>query len=120
MKGHAVAGTSLERRSGSRKNMDQYCRVEFLSDGLGGTHRLKIWNRSTNSMCLLIEENSEILPRLKVGNRLKMIYCPTHSVYPCVYLGAVIRHITKKDQGPSTGHYLVGLETQRREDRRKT
>jgi hypothetical protein len=116
MEEYAVADKLVGRRSGARKKVDQYYNVEFLSDGLGGTHRLKICNKSTNSMCLLVKKNLDILPRLKVGDTLKMIYYPTNSVYPCVHLGAVIRHITKKDKGRFNGHYLVDFEILDRRD----
>jgi len=114
------AENPVERRSEIRKQVDQYYNVEFLNDGLDGTHLLKIWNRSPKSMCLLVKENSDILPRLKVGDTLKMIYYPRDSLYPRVYLGAVIQHITKKDQRRLNNHYLVGLETLERQDQRTT
>lgn len=100
----------LERRSRPRKQVDQYYNVEFLVDGLDVTHQVKIWNKATKSISLVIKEDSDILPRLKVGETLKMIYCPIHSVYLCVYVEAVVRHITKEDQGQLKDHYLVGLE----------
>jgi len=110
----------VERRSETRKQVDQYYTVEFLNDGLDGTHLLKIWNRSPKSMCLLVKENSDILPRLKVGDTLKMICYPRDSLYPRVYLGAVIQHISKKDQRRLNDHYLVGLETLKRQDQGMT
>jgi hypothetical protein len=100
----------LERRSGPRKQVDQYYNVEFLVDGLDVTHQVKIWNKATKSIFLVVKENSDILPRLKVGETLKMIHCPIHSVYLFVYVEAVVRHITKEDQGQLKDHYLVDLE----------
>jgi len=100
----------LERRPETRKRVDQYYNVEFLVDGFHVAHQVKIWNRATKSMSFVIKEDSDILPQLKVGETLKMIYCPIHSVYPCVYVEAVVRHITKEDQGQLKDHYFVGLE----------
>lgn len=100
----------LERRSGPREQVDQYYNVEFLVDGLDVTHQVKIWNKATKSIRLVVKEDSDILPRLKVGETLKMIHSPIHSVYLCVYVEAVVRHITKEDQGQLKDHYLVDLE----------
>ncbi len=100
----------LERRSGPRKQVDQYYNVQFLVDGLDVTHQVKIWNKARKSISLVVKEDSDILPRLKVGKTLKMIHCPIYSVYLCVYVEAVVRHITKEDQGQLKDHYLVDLE----------
>jgi hypothetical protein len=99
-----------ERRSGPRKQVDQNYHVECLVDGLDVTHQVRIWNKARKSIRLVVKENSDILPRLKVGETLKMIHCPIHSVYLCVYVEAVVRHITKEDQGQLKDHYLVDLE----------
>jgi len=120
MRENAVNKNLMERRSVTRRQVDEDCTAEFLIDGHDVTRRLKIWNKSTSSMCLLVKENSDILPRLKVGDTLRMVYHSTDSVYPFGYLGTTIRHITKKDQGQLRGHYLVGMEIPKRQNRRKT
>lgn len=100
----------LEMRSGPRKQLNQYYNVEFLVDGLDVAHQVKIWNKATKSIRLVIKEDSDILPRLKVGKTLKMIHCPVHSVYHCMHVEAVVRYITKEDQGQLKDYYIVGLE----------
>ena len=106
----------LERRSEPRTLVDQYHRVEFLSGAVDCTHQLKIWTKSTKSIDFMVEKKSDILQQVKTGDTLKILYYPTHSVYPCVYLETVIRHITKIDQGRLRGHYLVGLESLKKQD----
>jgi tetratricopeptide (TPR) repeat protein len=61
-------------------------------------------------MCFLIKENSDILPRLRVGDILEMKYYSASSAYESEPRKTVIREITRDDQGPFKGHYLVGLE----------
>jgi len=117
MKEYAMADSLTERRTEARKQVDQFYNVELFGEGIDGTHRLIVWNRSTKSMCLLVKENSVVLSRIKVGDTLKMLYYSPHSAFPCVYIGAVIRHITRKNQGRLNGNYLVGLETLKREDK---
>ena len=115
MKNYAVTENLTEMRSEDRKQLNQYCNAQFLNNGLNGTRRLKILNKSSKALCFQVKENSDIVPRLKIGEALEMIYCPTHSPYPCVYLEGVVRHITKKYQGRLKGSYLVGLETLKRQ-----
>lgn len=106
----------LESKSEPRKLVDQYHRVEFFRGRIECTHQLKIWTKSTKSIDLMVEEKSNILQQVEAGNTLKILYYPTHSVYPCVYLETVIRHITKIDRGRLSGHYLVGLEALKKQD----
>ena len=115
MKNYAVTENLTEMRSEARKQLNQYCNARFLNNGPNDTYRLKILNRASKSMCFQVKENSDILPRLKIGDALELIYHPTHSLYPCVYLEGVVRHITKRYQGRRKGGYLVGLETLKRQ-----
>jgi hypothetical protein len=107
---NALVNAWTERRSEQRESSDQYHSAEFAFDGLEAHYQFKIWNTASTSMCVLIKETSEILPRLKVGDTLKVKYYRSDSRYPSDFLGTVIRHITKNDQGRFKGHYLVGLE----------
>jgi len=101
---------NFERRSEPRTKIDQYRSVEFSVDGLDFVYQFKIWNIASSSMCLLIKENSDILPRLNVGDTLNMRYYSDDSSLPLGVLATQIRHITKNDEGRLKGHYLVGLE----------
>lgn len=92
-----------------RRQGDQYHSVEFSIKGVELPYRFKIWNTSSMSMCVLVKENSAILPRLKVGDTLDMKFYSSESGYPTDSLRTTIRHITK-DEGRFKGHYLVALE----------
>ena len=110
MKECAFTNKLLEKRSEYRKQVHQYHSVEFSIDGLEFSYQFRIRNMASMSMCVLVKEDSDILPRLKVGETLNMKYYSTGSVYPPEYLETAIRHITKDDQGRFKGHFLVGLE----------
>lgn len=110
MKQCVVTNKLVKRRSEHRKQGHQYYTVEFSINGLDHPYVFKIWNVQSMSMCVLVKENSDILPLLKVGDTLNMKYCSTGSVHPPEYLETAIRHITKDDEGQFKGHYLVGLE----------
>ena len=110
MKEYAVNNKLLERRSEHRRPVHQYYSVELSIDGLDFSYQFKIRNNASTSMCVLIKEDSDILPLLEVGDTLNMKYYSAGSVYPTEYLETAIRHITKNDQGRFKGHYLVGLD----------
>jgi len=116
MKNYAHTDNLAEMRSEAREQLDQYRNVQFLSKELNGAHRLKIRDKSSKSMCFQVKEGSDILPRLNIGDKLEMIYYPAQSCYPCVYLEAVVRHITKRNQGRPEESYLVGLEALKRQN----
>jgi len=110
MKEHAAARKLGERRSEPRKQVDEYYSLQISIGGLEVPYQFKVWNKAAKSMCFLVRENSDILPRLKVGDTLNMKYYSTDLVYHSEYLQTLIRHVTKIDQGRLKGHYLVGLE----------
>jgi hypothetical protein len=99
-----------ERRSEPRKRPGQYHSAEFFFEGLDVTYQFRIWNTASSSMCVLVKENSEVLPLLRVGDTVKVKYYGPDSFYPSEGLSTVIRHVTKNEQGRFKGHYLVGLE----------
>ena len=89
---------------------DQYHSVEVELAGMSFPYQFKIWSVASRSMCFLIKEDSDILPRLRAGDILEMKYYSPSSAYTSEPRKTVIREITKDDQGPFKGHYLVGLE----------
>jgi hypothetical protein len=90
-------------------NGDPYHSVEFSIKGIELPYQFKIWNTANMSMCVLVKEDSAILPRLKVGDTLDMKFYSGESCYPTNFLKTTIRHISK-DEGRFRGHYLVALE----------
>ena len=88
---------------------DQYHSVEFFVKGMELPYQFKIWNTASMPMCVLVKENSAVLPLLKVGDTLDMRFYSGESVYDTDSLRTTIRHITK-DEGRFKGHYLVALE----------
>ena len=110
MRRYVVTNKMVDRRSEPRREVDQYYTLEFSVDGLNVTYQFKVWNKATKSMGFLVEEDSEILPLLNVGDSLYVKYYSTELADCSEYLGTMIRHVTKIDQGRLRGHYLVGLE----------
>jgi hypothetical protein len=110
MKGHAAARHASEPDPAIGKEMNQYHSVMFSLRGADNTYRSRVWDKATSSMHLLIEETSDLLSRLKVGDTVNMKYYSYDLRNPSEYLEASVQHITKKDRGRLKGHYLVGLD----------
>jgi hypothetical protein len=102
--------TSLERRSEERKRPERYYSAEVRIDALETPYQFKIWNMASASLCILVKENSNLIPLLRVGQTVNVKYYPEDSKPPTGYQKTVIRHVTKNDQGRLRGHFLVGLE----------
>ncbi len=100
----------MERRSEHRETRDRYHSAELSVNGLNLLYQFKIWNVASGSMCILVKEDSAILPWLKVGDTLNVKYYVTDSPHPPECLQTAIAHITKNDQGRFQGHYFVGLQ----------
>ena len=110
MKRSAMASNLVLIKSEPKKEVDRSYRVEFSVDGLHMPYQFKIWNKSSNYMCFLMKENSGLVSQLKVGDPLNLKCYYTDTYYPSESLETEIQHITKKEEGRFTGHYVVGLE----------
>jgi hypothetical protein len=117
MKGHAAAKRFVDRRSESRRQVGQRYSLEMSIEGRDVRYRFKVWNKATKSIGFLVRKDSDILSRLRVGSTLNMKYYATDLVNHTEYLKTAIRHITEIDQGRLKGHYLVGAEVLRSQER---
>ncbi len=110
MQRHGVLKRIDKKFSEPKKRVDEYYSVEFAIEGLESAYQFKIWNKTSTRMSILVKENSDVLPQLKVGDTLNMRYYSDNLIHPSQCLETAIRRITRNDQGRLKGHYLVGLE----------
>lgn len=89
---------------------DHFHSVEFSIDGMDLAYQFKIWNLASSAMCVLVREDSSIVQKLRVGDVMSMKYYANGYAAPIECRNTAIRHITKDEQGPFRGHYVVGLE----------
>jgi hypothetical protein len=87
-----------------------YYSAEFSLDDPPLLYQFRIWETQSNSLELLIKEDSDVLSRLKVGDRLQIKYYADDHNSPFDYRTTAIHHITKNQEGRLRGHCLVGLE----------
>jgi hypothetical protein len=92
------------------KDKGEYHSVEFTVKGLPVAYQFKLWKNGSREMSILVREDSAVLPRLKVGDRLKMEYYPTDPHRPKEGKETAIIAIARDEQGKYNGHTVVGLE----------
>ena len=105
-----VSGKLTKELPRSRNYLDQYSSVEISNNSVDFSYHFKLWNVAAASMCILVKEDSELLPKLKEGDKFNMKYYTGKSFCPAEYRETAIRHISKDDNGRFRGHYLVHLE----------
>jgi len=110
MEGYAAIDNPEDVRSEHERLLDQYHRAEISISGLNASYVFKIRNVVPTSMCVLVRQDSEIVPRLRVGDTFNVKYYFSDSDYPPEHRETEIRNIIRDDEGRFKGHYLVGLE----------
>jgi len=88
----------------------QYYSAEFAIKGLGPAYQFRLWDVGTKPLCVLVKEDSEIVPWLKVGHVFDVKYYSAGQDYAPESLSTRIQDITKDEDGRFKGHYLVGLK----------
>ena len=103
------SGERPERRSEPRSAADKYYSVQFSTKSLPSFYQFKLWNISSSGLCILVKEDSEILPHLNINDVIEMTYYLKEGQGANETLQTEIKHITKNEDGRFRGHFLVGL-----------
>ena len=74
MKEFAVTKEQVGRRTEPIEHANPYYSVELSINELEIAYQFKIWNTESTPMCVLVKEDSNILPRLKVGDWRQRFY----------------------------------------------
>lgn len=92
------------------KRFDQYQSVELSVDGLDHPYHFKIWHIHSRSNVILVRKDSNILPHLRVGDKIKMKYYSPGEACSDGIKETTIKKISREEQGRFKGHILVDLE----------
>jgi hypothetical protein len=92
------------------KKPNPYYSVEFSLKGLETDYLFRLRNTKSDHKCVLVREDSRMLPLLKVGDVMPLKFNFNHTPYLSEYLNTAIRFIIKQDEGRFKGHYFVGFE----------
>ena len=109
MKENTNTVKSEEKRAEIRKVLNRYYSVEFQLKETGTLYHFKLRDIASNSLGILVNEDSAVLEYLKVNDTLKMKYYPPDASGSAEFLKTQIIHITKKDGESFKGHFLIGL-----------
>ncbi len=100
---------TAEDRSEPRTILDQYRSVEFSLSKKEPIFQFRVRDISPSGMGILVNEGSNALKYLKIGQVLDMKYNPEKPDDSAEQIETEIRHITLVADGRYRGHYLVGL-----------
>jgi hypothetical protein len=98
-----------ENRNETRQPPGKYYSVQFSIKELAYIYQFKIWNESPHGLCILVNQDSDILKHIAVGDRIEMKYYVSESVGTTEAFKTEIRHITKVESGRFKAHVFVGL-----------
>lgn len=98
-----------ERRSEPRVPADPFNSVEISVPALSSIYLFPLRHLSETGLGILVQQSSDIVNHIQVGDILDMKYLSQMSSPP-VEIKTQIKHITKMDAGRYKGHYTVGLK----------
>lgn len=98
-----------DRRSNQRITPDRYYSVQFSVKDLAYIYQFKIRDASAQGLCILVDENSEVLKHLKSGDVIDMKYYLSEFMGTTETFKTEIRHVTKDADNRFKGHCQVGL-----------
>ncbi|MBN1105056.1 MAG: hypothetical protein JXL84_16700 [Deltaproteobacteria bacterium] len=84
--------------------------VEFPGEIRTAPSCFRVWHKAPEFMCLITEDNPDIIANIKVGDRVSLKYFGEDSSRPSERLVTVIRKISMGEQGTLRGRYLVDVD----------
>jgi hypothetical protein len=101
------------------KNLDQYYSVEIPVPELNIIYQFKIWETDSNSMSILIREDSDLLNWIETGDKIKMKYYSHDPIHRYQVLDTDLLDIQRQRNGRLKGHCLAGLEITEHQDEKE-
>ena len=98
-----------ESLSHLENDITRYTSVEISNQDIRFCYHFKLWNMAAKDMCILVKEDSQIMPQLKEGATFNMKYYGSESLPTAEKRKTTIRDIKKDESGRFKGHYLVHL-----------
>jgi hypothetical protein len=97
-----------ERRADPRRATLRNYRIEIKLIG-EPIYQFRVTDVSSNGAGILVKEDSDFLSLIEVGQVVDTEFISPDGTEPAGNYRAVIRHITKPNNGINEGHCLVGL-----------
>ncbi len=106
----ALDNTIKDNIAGQESKTRPYSSVEISDLDIRFCYHFKLWNMAPSDMCILVKEDSEILPQLEKGRTYTMKYYEENPLGPSEDRKTAIRKVTRDENGRFKGHYLIHLE----------
>ena len=100
---------TAEKRCEPRARPETYTSAEFRMNPVKCLFQSRVWNFSSQGMCLLLKEDSSVLESLEIGRELEVRYYPADSSRPPETRKTRIAHITRENEGKFKNHFFIGL-----------
>jgi hypothetical protein len=94
----------------TQKDLDQYYCVEIFIPELEVIYQYKIWETNSDSLSILIKEDSELLTWIKPGDRIRMKYYSFDPAHRYHDLETELTKIEKLTCNRLRGHHMANLE----------
>lgn len=98
-----------EKRREPRTCPATYTSAEFRINTVQCLFQSRVWNFSSQGMCLLLKEDSSALESLEIGKEIEVTYYPADRSRPPETRKTRIAHITRENGGKFKDHFLIGL-----------
>ena len=105
-----VQNQTIDNYDTHRNCFDHYSSVEIPNTHTHFCYHFKLWRFDKSNTCILVKEDSQILPKLKEGDCLNMKYYGSEALSDAECRETTIQMIRKADNGKFKGHYLVYLD----------
>ncbi len=97
------------RRSETRRFVDQYHNAEISIDGMAPAYVFRLRDISSTGIGILVKEGSELLNQIETGQTMNIKYSPPLQSDSPAYYETEIKHIAKDPEDRFKGHFIIGL-----------
>ena len=98
-----------EHRIGKRRLIDKYYSVQFSLKQKVPIYQFKLKDISSDGLCIIVQEKSKILKKIKENDILEMTFCAADAPECTTQYKTKIIHITPDKSGRYKNHFLVGF-----------
>jgi len=110
MKAEQRRAEGRERRTEVRNVVDEYYSVQFFIKPLASLYQFVLWDISSQGMCILVENDSDVLQWLSVGEVFRIKFYPRQLHGQSRICSTEIRHISRGAGKRFQNYHLVGLK----------
>ena len=105
-----VLKSGPERRVEPRKIVDEFYSVQFFIKRLDSFYQFILWDLSPHGLCILVDNDSDVLACLSIGDVFKIKLYPRRLYGETRILKTEIRHITEGDGTRFANYHMIGLK----------